>query len=225
VSPVRRLIAGIGLLIAIVCNAAVAAPNQDIADYFKMYYEQRIVGGSYRGPLDFLGDAAAAHVDVTTVLKAARSRIIIVDRGNGYLQIDDSSGTDQILTMAVYRKTDGSPLLVVGSSNCADGCTFSVEFFVATADRLQSVPLDAAVPAIGAKQFIRPGHLMPKALAAAQPLVNYLPARVGTTLMLKPWYGYEAEEGMTGATRAAIRNIVLDWDATQGRFVNARAGS
>jgi hypothetical protein len=66
---------------------------------------------------------------------------------------------------------------------------------------------------------------MPKALAAAAPSINYLPARVGTTLTLKSWYGYGVEEQMDDGTRAAIRNVVLDWDAKQGRFVQARGGA
>jgi hypothetical protein len=197
-----------------------AAPaNEDIAGYFRMYYVQHVAGGSYTGPLDFLSEAAGAHADASTLLKASSSRYVIVDRGHGYLQIDDGSGTEQILTMAVYDKADGSRLLIVGSSNCADGCNFSVEVFVASADRLQPVPRHEVIPDIGARQFIKPGRPAPRELAATSPSIDYRPARLGTTLTLKPWYGYELEERMSRTTRAAIRNVVLDWDARQGRFV------
>jgi len=213
--PRRRAIlvaAVVGVLFA--CAPAADAENS-ISDYFRMYYAQQVAGGAYKGPLDFLRDAAG----VDQALKPSASRRVMVDRAHGYLQIDDSAGTDQTLTMAVYRKTDGATLLVVGGSNCADACDFSVEFFAATADSLRSVPRDAVVPPIEAKQFIKPGHPMPKALASLEPSVNYLPARIGTTLTLAPWYGYEVEEQMSSVTRSAIRNVVIDWDAKQGKFV------
>ena len=224
-ASVRRIVAGI-VVLAVVFGAATPAPaNEDIAGYFRMYYVQQTAGGSYHGPLDFLSEAAAAHADASVLLKAGSSRSVTVDRGHGYLRIDDGSATEQVLTMAVYGKTDGNRLLIVGSSNCADGCNFSVELFAASADRLQPVPRNEVIPEIGARQFIKPGRPVPRELAAISPSIDYLPARMGTTLTLKPWYGYELEEQMSRATRAAIRNVVLDWDAKQGRFVTARGGS
>jgi len=219
VTSVRRVIAAIVMLM----GAATSAPaNENIAGYFRMYYVQHVAGGSYTGPLDFLSDAVGAHADASTLLTASSSRSVIVDRGHGYLQIDDGSGTEQILTLAVYDKADGGRLLIVGSSNCADGCNFSVDAFVASADRLQPVPRNEVIPDIGARQFIKPGRPVPRELAAIVPSIDYRPARLGTTLTLKPWYGYELEEQMSRTTRAAIRNVVLDWDARQGRFVTAR---
>jgi hypothetical protein len=90
---------------------------------------------------------------------------------------------------------------------------------VVLASELQSVPLDTVILAIEPSQFIKPGHTMPKELASITPTIDYVPTRVGTTLTLKPWYGYEAEVQMESATRAAIGNVVLDWDAELGRFV------
>ncbi len=57
------------------------------------------------------------------------------------------------------------------------------------------------------------------------PTFNYVPARVGTALTLKPWYGYEAEEGMDAATRGAIKEVELKWERAQGVFVKSGAGS
>jgi hypothetical protein len=168
-----------------------------------------------------------AHANAESVLKAGPTRWIMADRDNGYMRIDtisDSSGTDEILTMAAYRKADGNLLLVVGGSDCDDECEFSVEFFIASADHLQPVPRDAVIPAVQPSQFIKPGHPIPQKLAAEAPRINYLPARVGTALGLAPWYGYETEETMNHATRALIRTLVLDWDAKQGRFVRPRDG-
>lgn len=213
-----RGIVCISVLIAVCCSAAVAADN-DIADDFRMYYRQQVATGSYQGPLDFLHDAATAHMDVEKLLKPSASRAVVIDHSNGYLQIDDSTGTDQILTMAVYRKRDGSLLLVAGSSNCADACDFAIQLYAASADGLRPVALDAVLPAIEPKEFIKPGHPMPNALASIAPSINYLPARIGTTLTLKPWYGYETEEQMDRATRSVIRNVVLYWDSKQGRFM------
>lgn len=212
--------------------AAAAGPSAtqtsmiDIAECFKLYYRQQMASEQYQQPLTFLQTAAMAHADAETLLKAGPSRSVIVDRGNGYLRIDDTStsGTDQILTMAVYRKADGSLLLVVGGSDCDDACEFSVELFVASTDHLQPVPLHAVIPAIEPKRFIKPGQPMPKKLAANSPTINYVPARVGTALTLTPWYGYETEETMNSAARAAIRNLVLDWDAKEGRFVRPHDG-
>ena len=202
-------------------GAPAAKAENSISDYFRMYYARQVAAGAYRGPLDFLRDAGGAD----KAQKPSASRRVIVDRANGYLRIDDSAGTDQTLTMAVYRKADGATLLVVGSSNCADACEFSVEFFAATADSLGAIPRDAVIPSIEAKQFIEPGHPMPVALASIVPSVNYLPARIGTTLTLAPWYGYEVEEQMSSVTRSAIRNVVLDWDAKQGRFVGRESAA
>ncbi len=218
----RRLVACLGMTVAVFGASSAAAA--DISDYFKMYYSQQVVGGTYKGPLDFLRDTAAAHANAEQVLKkgAGVALAVVLDAGNGYLRIDGNTGTDQILTMAVYRKADGSQLLVVGSSNCADACIFSVEFFGVFPDRLQSVALDTVVPALESAQFIRPGVATPKPLAGRVPSINYVPAQVGTTLTLKPWYGYETEETMDKATRGAIRDVVLSWDREQGRFVKAR---
>ena len=213
--PRRRAILVAAVVGALFAGAPAADAENSISDDFRMYYAQQIAGGAYQGPLDFLRDAAG----VDQALKPSASRRIIVDRANGYLRIDDSAGTDQTLTMAVYRKADGATLLVVGSSNCADACDFSVEFFAATSDSLRSVPRDTVIPSIEAKQFIKSGLPMPKALASIVPSVNYLPARIGTTLTVAPWYGYEVEEQMSSVTRSAIRNVVLAWDARQGRFV------
>lgn len=198
------------------------AGDSDIADYFRMYYEQQIAGAAYNGPLDFLRDAATRHAGVDKVLLADASHAVTLDRGNGYLQISDSAGTDQVLTMAIYRKSDGSLLLVVGSSNCADACTFQVEFFAASGDRLLPLARDAVIPAIEPAQFLKPGQAVPKLLASRTPAINYVPARVGTSLTLKPWYGYEIEAQMDEATRSTIRDVALAWDRTQGRFLKGR---
>jgi hypothetical protein len=216
----RRALLVAAMLGMFFAGTAAADAENSISDYFRMYYAQQVAGGAYQGPLDFLKDAGG----VDKALQPSASRRVTVDRANGYLQIDDSAGTDQTLTMAVYRKADGATLLVAGSSNCADACDFSVEFFLAGADGLRPVPRDDVVPAIDAKQFIKPGQPMPAALASVAPSVNYLPARIGTALTLAPWYGYEVEEQMSSVTRSVIRNVVLDWDARQGRFVvpNAR---
>jgi hypothetical protein len=224
-SVVGRLTAGVVLALAAFCAVPVSATAGDIADDFKMYYGQQIAGGAYKGPLGFLRDAAAANASAEQVLKVSPARAVIVDRRNGYLQITDGADTDQILTMAIYRKADGSTLLVVGSSDCADACDFSVELFLASDGRLQPIARDTVLPAIAPAQFIRPGLAMPKRLASVAPKVNYVPARVGTTLTLTPWYGYEIEETMDRATRAAIRKIVLTWDGARGRFVNTGGGS
>jgi hypothetical protein len=60
---------------------------------------------------------------------------------------------------------------------------------------------------------------MPKALALIDPKIDYVPARVGTALTLRPSYGYEAEEQMDAATRSAIQSVELQWDHNQGIFV------
>jgi hypothetical protein len=218
---VRPVIINFGLVMAILCIAPAFASGDDIAENFKMYYGQQVASGAYNGPLDFLQDAATAHANAEQVLNASGSRRVVVDRRHGYLQIDDSSGTDQILTMALYTKADGTSLLVVGSSNCADACRFSVQFFVASAHRLQPVAQDGVVPTTEPAQFIKPGHPLPTVLAPLVPSINYVPALVGTTLTLTPWYGYEVEEQMSSATRGAIRNVVLAWEPRQGRFVNS----
>ena len=48
---------------------------------------------------------------------------------------------------------------------------------------------------------------MPDRLKSIVPSIDYLPARQGTTLTLKPWYGYEAEEQMRGVERNAIKRV------------------
>jgi hypothetical protein len=196
---------GLALLSMLCCALPVQAA--DIADYFG-YYMQTVQLSAKRSVLDFLQD------DGENALKASPSREVTIDRANGYLQISDSAGTDQVLTMAVYRKADGSPFVVVGASNCADGCTFSVQFCDVVGDHLSSVPRDSVIPAIEPVRFIKPGMAGP----TNEPKVNYVPARVGTTLTLKPWYGYEVEEQMKKPTRAAIQDVVLTWDPTSGRF-------
>ena len=158
-----------------------------MAGYFASYYRQQLVGQAYRGPLEFLQDAAAAHKGADEVLRPTRSRSVLIDASNGYLRIDDSAGTDQVLTMAVYRRADGGRLLVADSSNCADACDLSVEFFAPGPGRLNPVKSDAVVPRIEPQQFIKPGHRIPDRLKSIVPSIDYLPARQGTTLTLKPW--------------------------------------
>jgi hypothetical protein len=200
------LVAALGLL-------ALPAQAADIAGYFKAYYAQQAAPGPPHGLLGFLTEAAASHVGADQLLKGSAARIVTVDSANGYLQIYDGSGTDQTLTMALYRKTDGSRLLVVGSSDCADGCTFSLEIFAAT-DRLQPLAPESVLPNVPPDRFIKPGQSGPK----NTPKVNYVPARIGTSLTLKPWYGYETEETMDKKTRAAIQDVELAWDRDTGRF-------
>jgi hypothetical protein len=198
-----------------------AAADGDIAGYFKMYYEQQVAGAKYDGPLDFLRDAATAHAPADKILVPSASRSVTLDRPNGYLQLSDGAGTDQTLTMTIYRKADGNPIVLAGSSNCADACSFLVQVFAPSGDRLQPVAPDSVIPAVQPAEFFPPGQAIPKALASQIPKINYLPARLGTTLTLKPWYGYEIEEQMDKATRAAIRTVTLSWDRAQGRFVKA----
>jgi hypothetical protein len=211
--------------IAALSHTARAAGKPDVVDYFKLYYQQQVVKGLGAGALGFLHNAVADHEGPEQVLKPGTARSVIVDRRNGYLQINDGSDTDQIVTMAIYRKADGSKLIVVGSSDCADGCSFEVEFFAPAGDHLEAVPRGRVVPAIGPSQFIKAGRSMPGALAGIEPAVNYIPARVGTTLTLKPWYGYEMEERMEehkdAATRNAIEDVRLRWDRNKGVFVAA----
>jgi hypothetical protein len=145
---------------------------------------------------------------------------VIVDRHNGYLRINDGSGTDQIMTMAFYSMSNGSRLIVVGTSDCADACIFAVRLFSPDGKWLRPLPNEPVLPAVSASQFIRAGLPMPKALAGLQPKINYVPARVGTTLTLKPWYGYEVEEQMDAATRGAIQDVELRWDRKKGTFDN-----
>jgi len=192
---------------------------EDIVGYFKQYYQQEVAGTSYKGPLDFLGNAATQHLSADQVLKTSNSRAVIEDLRNGYLQISDSSDTDETLTMAIYRKADGSPLIVVGSSDCADGCSFAVEFFGVSGDRLMPIPKNAVVPEITAADFVKPGRQTPPHFASFTPDMNYIPARIATSLTVSPWYGYEAEEQTDQKARSAIRDVVLSWDKSQGRFV------
>lgn len=197
------------------------AYRADISSYFSSYYQQQVVDGADPGSLDFLRDAARSHQSALQVLKPSASRSVIVDRHSGYLQIDDSSGTDQILTMGVYDKADSGRIIVAGISDCADACDYAVEIFIANGARLKPLARTPILPVISPAQFIQPGHPMPKALASIEPKIDYLPARTGTTLTLKPWYGYEAEEQMDAATRSAIRNVTLEWDRNQGIFVQS----
>jgi hypothetical protein len=64
-----------------------------------------------------LPDAVAAHNGADRVLRPTISRSVLIDASNGYLRIDDSAGTDQVLTMAVYRRADGGLLLIADSSD------------------------------------------------------------------------------------------------------------
>jgi hypothetical protein len=222
-SAATQRITGAILALAAFAAAPVGASAGDIADDFRLYYAGQVADGGYKGPLGFLRDAAAAHASAEQVLQPSRTRAVMMDRRNGYLRISDGADTDQTLTMAIYRKAGGALLLVVGSSDCADACDLAVEFFLAS-DRLQPIVPDAVLPPIAPAQFIRQGQPMPKRLASLTPNINYEPARVGTTLTLTPWYGYEVEETMDRATRAAIRKIVLAWDAETGRFINSPGG-
>ena len=142
--------------IALLCIVSPACAATDIVTCFGLYYQQEIIATSYQGPLDFLRDSH--HATAQEVLKASATRAVIADQRNGYLQIDDSSGTDQVLTMAIYRKADGSSVLVVGSSNCADACTFAVQFFSISDWHLVEIAPDAIVPSIAPAQFIKPGR-------------------------------------------------------------------
>ena len=197
-------------LIALAATLVWARPLMaaDIADYFRLYYAQYVAPNPSNPPLDFLTGSAEQ------ALAANAARKVIVDRANGYLQIDDDSRTEQVLTMAVYLKADGRQLLVVGTSDCADACLFSVGFYAVSGNLLQVIERDAVVPTIDAARFIKTGQAGPK----NTPTINYVPARVGTTLTLKPWYGYEVEEGMSKAMRASIHDVLLAWDRTSGRF-------
>lgn len=216
----RRTVIAAGVLsAAIACGASRATAAEDMTNYFESYYRQQVVGETYKGPLDFLGDSAAAHRSAGEVLRPTNSRSVLIDSPNGYLRIDDSAGTDQALTMAVYRRADGGRLLVVDSSNCADACDLSVEFFGPGAGRLDPVARETVLPRIEPQQFVKPGQRIPDRLKSIAPSIDYLPARHGTTLTLKPWYGYEAEEQMRATERSAIRSIVLQWDRARGRFV------
>jgi hypothetical protein len=213
----------LGLIAALAQTARAGGAAADIVDYFKLYYAQTVVKAGDADALEFLRDAAAHHDGPQQVLKPGAARSVVIDRRNGYLRLDDSSNTDQILTMASYSAADGSRLIVVGSSDCADACDFAVRLFVPDGDHLKPAARRPVVPAVSASQFIRAGRPMPKALAAIQPKINYVPARVGTGLTLKPWYGYEAEEQMDGAARSAIQDVELRWDRDQGIFVKAPA--
>jgi hypothetical protein len=209
----------VALVAALPQIAQAGATRADILDYFALYYQQQVVKGADVSALEFLRNAAAQHASNEQVLKPSVSRSVTVDRRNGYLQIDGNSGTDQTLTMALYGKADGTRLVVAGSSDCADACVFSVEFFVPDGNQLKPVPSRSILPAISSPQFIKSGRQMPKALALIDPKIDYVPARVGTALTLRPSYGYEAEEQMDAATRSAIQSVELQWDHNQGIFV------
>lgn len=197
---------------------AAQQPATDIVLAFRLYYDQQVVP-DYSGPLDLLSDAVAAHVAAERVIAASASREVVIDKPNGYLQISDSSSTDQTLTLALYRRVEGPPLLVVESANCADACKFQVQFFDVTGGKLLAVPQTALVPSVAATEFIEPAKTAPAAIEGASPAVDYQPARNGTSLILKPWYGYEIEEKLDDAGRASIREVELKWDRAQGRFI------
>jgi hypothetical protein len=199
--------------------AQAGGTRADIVDYFALYYEQDVVNGADLSALEFLRDAAAQHASSELVLKPRWSHSVTLDRRNGYLQIEGNSGTDQTLTMAFYTRADGRRLIVAGSSDCADGCDFAVQFFVPDGNQLKAVPSRSVLPVIKPSQFIKPDRQMPKALALIDPKIDYLPARAGTALTLKPWYGYEAQVQMDAATRGAIQNVKLQWDRNRGIFV------
>ena len=198
-------------------GAAASVANLSIVDYFKLYYGSQVTHPE-AGAAEFLRNAAANHESADQVLKPAASRELIVDPRHGYLQIADSSNTDQVLTMAFYTRADGNRLIIAATSDCADACDFAVQFFVPGSGGMKEVARQSVVPPVGSSQFIKPGHPIPKALVGAEPKVNYVPARVGTSLTLKPWYGYEIEEQMDPATRGAIRDVALRWDRAKGAF-------
>lgn len=197
--------------LVLICALLWVAPAfaADIAAYFKLYYRQQVASGTYKGPLDFLRDDGKGDS-----IADSNARWAKLDRANGYLQLGNKLGTDQILTMAVYHKAAGGELLLVGSSNCADACSFLIEFFTPAAEGLQPVRAETVLPAVDPAHFIKPGQTGPK----NAPTINYLPAQVGTSLTLKPWYGYEVEEQMNRTSRAAIQDVVLQWDRASGRF-------
>jgi hypothetical protein len=214
------------ILIPALSGAARAAGvKADIVDYFRLYYQQEIVEQPDAQVLEFLGNAAMGKQTPEQVLTPGAARRVIVDRGHGYLQIDDGSNTDQILTMTFYTKSNGSRLIVVAASDCDDACDFDVKFFTPADGYLIPVARQRVMPSIGAALFLKRGRPMPAALAGVEPKVNYVPSRVGTTMTLKPWYGYEVEERMQEqkdtVTRSAIRDIKLRWDRNQGVFVLA----
>jgi hypothetical protein len=193
---VRALAVLIALLWAVPASAA------DIVDQFKAYLS------TYKGDFEFLQAGA------DKALVASKMREVTVDRPNGYLRIYDGAGTDRILTMADYRKADGGEVLVVGTSDCADGCDFTIEFFAVAANDLKPLATETMVPTIAPSRFIKPGRTGP----TNEPKINYVPARVGTSLTVKPWYGYEVEEQMPKPVRESLQDVVLDWDRAQGRF-------
>jgi hypothetical protein len=199
--------------------AQAGGSRADIVDYFALYYEQDVVKGADQSALEFLRNAAAQHASPDQLLKPRWSHSVTLDRRNGYLQIDGNTGTDQTLTIAFYTRADGRRLIVAASSDCADGCDFVVQFFVPEDNQLKAVPSRFVLPVIRPPRFIKPDREMPKALALIDPKIDYLPARVGTALTLKPWYGYEAQVQMDAATRGAIQNVELQWDRNRGIFV------
>lgn len=220
---VRGAVAAIILWLgALAAPPAAIGATHDVAAYFTLYYQQQISGGAYQGPLDFLRDAAAVHTAARDVLRRRPSRAVTIDAPDGYLQVTDSRDTDQVLTLATYRRGDGRWLVVVAASNCADGCSFAVSFFEPRGDRLVPIARATVVPAIDAGLFIKPGHALPAVITTIVPAIDYVPARRGPTLTLKPWYGYEAEAQISSADRDAIRSIVLSWDRQTGRFVLPR---
>jgi hypothetical protein len=212
------------MLIPALSSAARAAEvKPNIVDYFRIYYEQEIVKRPHAEVLEFLRNAAAAREAPEQVLAPGKAHFVTVDPRHGYLQIDDGSNTDEILTMAFYTRSDGSRLIVAAASDCDDACDFDVKFFTPADGSLKPVARERVIPPISAAQFIKPGRAMPAALAGVEPNVNYVPARIGTTMTLKPWYGYEVEERMQDqkdtVTRSAIRDIELRWDRNKGVFV------
>lgn len=201
-----KALSGLALLFALCC--ALPASAADITDYFRLYHDQHIAPSKVARVLDILDETP------DKILTASPSREVTIDRASGYLQVADSTGTDQVLTVALYRKADGAELLAVGGSNCADACNFSIDFFAISGNRLQPVAKDAVVPTVERGRFIKPGRTGP----GNEPDINYVPARVGTSLTLKPWYGYEVEVQMSKTTRAAIQDVVLEWDRASARF-------
>ncbi|HTR84053.1 MAG TPA: hypothetical protein VMI56_06215 [Reyranella sp.] len=191
---------GLGLIVVLLW--APPASAADIVDHFKTYL------AGYKGSFEFLQDGA------DKALAPNSARQVVVDRGNGYVQISDSSGTDRVLTAADYRKADGGEVLVVGSSDCADACNFTIEFFAVAAGGLKPLAREDMVPAVAPSRFIKAGGKGP----SNAPTINYVPARVGTGLTLKPWYGYEVEEQMPKAVRESLQDVVLNWDRAQGHF-------
>lgn len=191
-----------GLVLIAALLWAAPASAADIVDHFKAYL------AIYKGTFEFL------QVGADKALTSGPESEAVINRANGYIQIIGRAGTDRVLTMADYHKADGGEVLVVGSSDCADACDFTIEFFSAAATGLQPLAKETMVPEVAPSRFIKSGCTGP----TNAPTINYVPARIGTSLTLKPWYGYEVEEQMSKAVRDSLQDVVLSWDRVHGRF-------